>query len=200
MIETHCIGPCAAPVQLPLPLPPPAYSPPTGGTNPTPPPPVLSAISPTAAQLTTAPVTLYVSGANFTSNSVVEIDGTVVPSMFMSDRMLQARAPALAAGAHTVTVVTDGASSGTKTFTYVEVPTITGVAPSSAPVGAITFSVNGTNFTSAAVVLFDGAPITTAFVSNGQVRGTVTGTVPGTHLVRVQDAGGTTGVEYFSFT
>lgn len=83
-------------------------------------------------------------------------------------------------------------------------PVITILSPSkiTIPVPQGIVSVFGRNFTSAAKVLIDGAPVTTRFIDSGALECTINfslTTTPGTHQVTVQDAGGTSNALPLSF-
>src|SRR5216684_465017 len=51
-------------------------------------------------------------------------------------------------------------------------PIMTGLNPSSIPLGAFTLSVTGSNFVNGAQVLWNGAPLTTSFISSSSLQAT----------------------------
>jgi hypothetical protein len=91
-------------------------------------------------------------------------------------------APAAVPTANTVTVgatsVAAPASSGTATVTIIPDPTITSLSPSPVQTGNFTLTVNGGGFTAGSTISFDGAPLTTTFVSSTQLRGTGNAAAP----------------------
>jgi hypothetical protein len=72
----------------------------------------------------------------------------------------------------------DGTASGSATLTITEpVPNIASINPMAAASGSsITLTVNGTNFLSGASVNWNGAALTTTFVSASQLTATVSAT------------------------
>jgi hypothetical protein len=68
-----------------------------------------------------------------------------------------------------------GGTSNAQTFTINAVPTISSLSPTCASAGdnQFTLTVNGTNFLSTSTVNWNGAPLTTAFVSSTQLMATV---------------------------
>ncbi len=197
-----CTPACAAVVAVPLPAPPPPYD---AGTPPAatlPPAPTISEMSPPWQPVELGSVTVNLRGTGFTSNSVIEFNGNALPTIFLDATRVQAVLPASAAGLYPVTVTDAGGTSTAKQFEFftIAVPTITGVAPRSAPLPKATFSVNGTNFTANTVVIFDGNPVQTNYVSSTQVRGTVTVQRAGSYSVAVLDRSGRSNVDTFAFT
>jgi uncharacterized protein (DUF1800 family) len=85
----------------------------------------------------------------------------------------------------------DGAStSGTATIALENpVPTLTSVSPSLISVGSFNLTVNGADFVSGAVVVFNGTPLPTTFVSANQLTasGTATQAEIGNQQVAVQN-------------
>jgi hypothetical protein len=74
-------------------------------------------------------------------------------------------------------------------------PSITSISPSSATAGAAGFSltVNGNNFSSNAVAVWDGSPLTTSFVNGNQLTAAISATQiaqPDTALVYVYNPTG----------
>ena len=142
--------------------------------------PILSSISPASAAAGAAALTLTANGSNFVSASKVHWNGTVRMTTFVSATQLSAAIPATdlqAAGTAQVTVVSPapgGGTSAARTFTIGNVtppsnpvPAVSSLAPASAVAGggAITLTVNGSNFVNGAVVRWNGLDRTTTFVS-----------------------------------
>jgi len=72
-----------------------------GGTGPDP---SITSIAPTGAVAGSGPVTITVTGTNFVSGSVVEVDQSARPTTFVSATSLTATYDPLVAGAKVVTV------------------------------------------------------------------------------------------------
>lgn len=81
-------------------------------------------------------------------------------------------------------------------------PVIDYLAPSSAPLGPEPqpISVGGSNFASNAVIVFDGAPVATEFVSDTMLRASVSAGAAGAFDVLVRDGSIDSNVEMFTFT
>lgn len=144
--------------------------------------PAVSRIVPASATAGSAALQLSVTGANFAAGSVVEWNGSPLPTGFVGATQLTATVSAAqlaAAGAVAVTVVNaGGTASGSVTFTVnPPPPAITSVSPTSVPVGTagFTLTVNGANFLSGATVLWNGAAVATAFVSAARLIASVPG-------------------------
>lgn len=111
--------------------------------------PTLTAISPSAGDLTTNPI-ITVTGTNLTGATVLTIGGAAVSLLnVVSDTTVTGYRPAGTAGAKDVVITTPG---GTATlvngYTYFAAPTVAGISPTSGPsVGGQTVTVTGTNFT-----------------------------------------------------
>lgn len=148
-----------------------------GGGTPTPqnPAPSVTSISPSSASAGDAAFTLTVNGASFISTSVVRWKGSDRPTTFVNSTQLTASISAsdvAADGAAQVTVFNPapgGGTSGAVTFEIAGgMPTLSSLAPSATPAGTpdFTMTVKGSGFISTSVVLWNGSPRTTAFVSN----------------------------------
>jgi hypothetical protein len=144
-------------------------------TNPVP---SLSGVSPNSAAAGSAGFTLSVTGGNFVSGSVVQVNGANRTTTFVGNTQLTAAIPAsdLAVGALlSITVFTPAPGGGTSaaaTFTVTNpVPSISSISPN--PVvalgGSFTLTVSGSGFVRGSVVQFDGSPRPTTFVSATQV-------------------------------
>ncbi len=144
-------------------------------TNPVP---SLSSISPNSATAGSAGFTLTVTGGNFVSGSVVQVNGANRATTFVSSTQLTAAIPAsdlAVAALLSVTVFTPAPGGGTSaavTFTVNNpVPTISSISPN--PVlalgGSFTLTVDGSGFVNGSVVQFDGSPRPTTFVSATRV-------------------------------
>lgn len=145
-----------------------------GSQNPAP---ILSSISPTTEVAGSSAFTLVATGSNFIASSLIEWNGAALSTTFNSSTSLQAQVPAsdiTSTGTANITVVTPAPGGGTSSalaFTISPppnpVPTLTSLSPASTMVGsaATTLTVTGTNFISSSQVLWNGSPLTTAYVS-----------------------------------
>ncbi len=175
--------------------------------------PVISVIAPTTRTVGTGSFTLVVTGTGFVNPPGIPNDsrvewsnGTITTTLsttFVSTNRLSAtvtNADYPLAGTYTVTVLNPDPQSDQRsnsvTFTvHNPVPTITGMFPTNVPAGSpeFTLQVTGTGFISGdSVVLWNGAPLTTAFVSGTALTATVPDTLlttPAWVSVTVQTAG-----------
>ena len=169
-----------------------------------PPVPGLTTLSPNSATAGGPAFTLTVNGSNFVSGSVVQWNGTVRTTTFVSATQLTAAIPAsdiAAAGTAQVTVANPGGgTSNALTFTIntgTPAPSLTTLSPNSGTAGgpAFTLTVNGSNFVSGSVVQWNGSARTTTFVSATQLTAAIPASdiaAAGTAQVRVANPGGGT--------
>ncbi|WP_322818808.1 Calx-beta domain-containing protein [Tepidiforma sp.] len=141
--------------------------------------------------------TVQITGTGFTSSGTSVVFGAVSATFaYVSPTQLVAVAPSQGAGVVDVRVTTPGGTSPNTvaddfTCTGTPVPTVTGVSPTSGPVGT-TVTITGTNFTGATSVTFGGVAASFTVVSGTQITATVpAGVSPGVVDVRVTNAGGT---------
>jgi hypothetical protein len=143
--------------------------------------PTTTSISPTCVTAGSGGFTLTVSGTNFVSTSTVKWNGTALTTTFVSSTQLTATVTAAlvaSPGTASVTVVNPGPGGGTsnaQTFTISATPMISSLNPNCATAGGpqFTLTVNGTNFVSTSIVNWNGAALTTTFVSSTQLTATV---------------------------
>ncbi len=159
-----------------------------------PPAPTVTGISPTSG--TTAggtPVTI--TGTNFQTGATVSLGGTAATGVTVTPpNTINATTGAHAAGLVNVVVTNPDSQSGTLTngYTYTApppAPTITSFSPTSGAVGA-SVTINGTNFTGATAVKFNGT--SASFTVNTSIM--ITATVPAgatTGKISVTTPGGT---------
>jgi len=142
--------------------------------------PILTSISPASAVAGSGPITLTATGSNFTTTSMVQVNGANRSTSFVSSTQLTATLTAgdLAnAGSLSITVTT--ASSGTSaplTFTVNNpVPSLASISPSTAAAGgaAFTLTVSGSNFVNGSVIQVNGSSRSTAFVSGTQLSASI---------------------------
>jgi uncharacterized protein (TIGR03437 family) len=142
--------------------------------------PTITSLSPTSVIAGGAAFTLTVNGTSFLSGAVVQWNGTGLTTTFVSSTQLTAAVPAsliASAGSASITAINSGGSASTAVALPIGVPTptITSLSPVSATAGgaAFTLTINGTNFLSGAVVQWNGAALTTTFVSSTQLTAAV---------------------------
>jgi YVTN family beta-propeller protein len=145
--------------------------------------PVISSMSPTSAVGGSASFTLTVNGSSFVSGSTVLWNSTARTTTFVSSTQLTATilsSDLLSSSSTTVQVSNPlpggGVSVTTLTFTItVPVPVLTAITPNSAAAGsaAFTMTLTGTTFISTSVAQWNGADLTTTFVSATQLTAQV---------------------------
>ncbi len=144
------------------------------------PPPVLSAVAPSAAIAGSAAFTLIVTATNCGSGCVAQWNGVPLATSAVSSSQVAVAVPAsLVAYSGTASirlVNADGASSNIVTF-VINPPaaTVTIVTPNSFTAGTapVALTVNGINFAAGATVLWNGSPLATTFVSTTQLTATL---------------------------
>jgi hypothetical protein len=88
----------------------------------------------------------------------------------------------------TATSAADTSKSGSSTVTlWNATPTLAGISPAATNVGSFSLTVTGSNFVSGAVVLLNGAALTTSFVSGTQLTATGSASSAGTFPVTVEN-------------
>jgi len=150
--------------------------PPPGGTTS---PPNLLSLSPSAAPVGAASLTLVVTGSGFVSGNAVLWNGSPLPTTFVSGTTLKATVGS-ALFAATGTALVSVGDSNSLAF-RVTGPAINSLSPGSTFPGSanITLTVNGFNFVAGSTVIFNGTPLTTTFKSSTQL----TAAVPSSLLV-----------------
>jgi uncharacterized delta-60 repeat protein len=148
--------------------------------------PDITQLSPSSANQGGASFTLTVTGANFVNGSAILWNGAALTTTFASATGLTAIVPAsdlAQSGTANVTVSNPGnITSNAETFTINAVPGITGLSPASANEGGASFTltVTGANFVNGSAILWNGAALTTTFVS----ATSLTATVPASDLAQ----------------
>ena len=143
--------------------------------------PALTAISPASATAGGAAFTLTATGSNFTNTSTIDWNGIPLTTTFVSATSLTATVPAAniaAAGNNNVTVTTAGVgTSAAVAFTVqpAPIPSLSSISPNTAVAGSagFTLTATGTNFTAASVINWNGAALTTTFISASSLTATV---------------------------
>jgi N-acetylneuraminic acid mutarotase len=146
--------------------------------------PTLTTLSPSSANSGGAAFILTVYGTNFIGTSVVNWNGSPRITTFVNSSQLTVSINATdisLAGSYPVTVFNSapgGGTSNTINFTVNQTnptPTLTTISPSSTTAGgaAFTLTINGTNFTGASVVSWNGSPRITTFVNSSQLTAVI---------------------------
>jgi N-acetylneuraminic acid mutarotase len=143
----------------------------------------ISSLSPSTAVAGGGAFTLTVNGSNFVSGAKVLWNGTALTTSFVSAAQLTATVPAsLIAGAGTAQVCVQESSSNSPPALFTTIPDVIGelpvllsITPGSASTGSagITLTVNGANFNSSSIVLWNGSPRATTFVNGSQLQANV---------------------------
>jgi uncharacterized protein (TIGR03437 family) len=153
--------------------------------------PSLQALTPNTATAGGQGATLTVTGSNFVRGSTVDFSAAPLATTFVSSSKLTATVPAsylASTGTYPVTVsnpAPGGGTSASVNFTVQAannpVPTVTSLSSISASAGSgpLTLTITGSGFIASSTVNFNGAPVTTTFVSSSQL----TATVPASDLV-----------------
>jgi len=162
----------------------------------------ISSLTPPSAIAGGSAFTLTVNGAGFLSGAQIVWNSTPLTTTFVSASQLTAPiGAALIAsnGSASVTVVNgDTSTSAPGTFSIIPTPsaTISSLSPASVTAGGgnFTLTVNGRGFAKGATVMWNGAPVTTTFVSATKLTGAVTKAMiatPANVLVKVVNADST---------
>ena len=136
-------------------------------------PPTVTGVDPSSGPLE-GEIEIIIDDTNFTDGSTVKVGGTTVDDVtFVNSSQLKVIVPPGSAGPANVEVETPGGTTAANTlFTYLDVPTLTGVDPSNGPLeGGIEIIINGTNFTDGSTVKVDGTTVDdVTFVNIGQLK------------------------------
>ena len=135
--------------------------------------PTLTAVSPTSVIAGSAALTLTAAGTNFTSTSTVNWNGTALTTTFVSATSLTATLPAAnitTAGTDSITVATAGVGTSSALAFVVQpvpVPVLSSISPNTAVAGSagFTLTATGSSFISSSVINWNGAALTTTYVS-----------------------------------
>jgi hypothetical protein len=160
--------------------------------------PTISGVTPTSAVAGSAAFQLTVAGSGFVSGSVVQWNGTALPTSFVSSASLTALIGAnliAAAGTANITVQIPGAPVSATTAFPINPPAITTLSPTTVSAGGPTFSltVTGGNFIPGSTVEWNGTALPTIYNSATQLTADVNASLivsGGTASVTVQNAVG----------
>ncbi len=170
--------------------------------------PVITSLSPNAATAGGAAFTLTVNGTGFVTGAAVDWNGTALSNpQYLNATQLTAQVPAnliATAGTAMVTVVENGATSNSSTFTIAAGPVISSLSPPGATAGgaAFTLTVNGTGFVTGAAVDWNSTPLSNPqYVSATQLTAQVPANLiaaTGTAAVTVVENGVTSNSSTFT--
>ncbi len=138
----------------------------------------VTSLNPASAVAGGPAFTLTASGTGFATGASIQWNGVALSTTFVSSTQLTATiTPGLIATAGTanVTVTSGGTTSGSLAF-QIQALALTTLSPAAGTAGspAFTLAVNGAGFLPGVTVQWNGSPLTTTFVSAGQVLATVT--------------------------
>ena len=140
--------------------------------------PTIASVSPASVTAGAGNTTLDIKGTNFVPSAVVTWNGAALAASFVSNGELTAVLPAadLTTNSQNSVAVQNpapggGLSTGIAFAVDDPVPTIASVSPASVTAGAgtTTLDVKGTNFVSNSVVIWNGGPLTTSFMSSSEL-------------------------------
>ena len=146
-----------------------------------PPVPTLTSITPNSGLVNTA-AQVTLTGTGFTSGSTAAVNGTSIPTEYLSSTTLEGTIPAsdlASPGTVNLTVTTPAPGGGTSaslpfTASYPPAPTLTSLNPAGGPINtAAAVSLYGTGFTANSTVAMNGNSISSQFVSSTQLNLTV---------------------------
>ena len=147
--------------------------------------PAISAINPAGVLVGSGITALDVMGSNFVATSVVAWNGAALTTTFVSATELKATVPAADLASGSVIQITvqspapGGGASSPVNFTVNDpTPAILAINPASVLVGSgnTALDVTGSNFVATSVVAWNGAALTTTFVSATELKATVPAT------------------------
>ena len=165
-----------------------------------------SLLSPSSAAPGSAALTVDVIGTNFNASSGVLVNGSSLPTTYMSPTLLQATLPTsdlAQSGTLNVSVNNPAPGGGTTPalpFTLGGTngqPVVGALSPASATAGgpSFTLSLSGNNFTISSVVSFNGIAMSTTYTSAAELQASVPASaiaVASTPIVTVTNPGGMT--------
>lgn len=131
--------------------------------------PSVTGVSPSSGS-TSGGTAVTITGTNFATGATVTFGTSAATSVVVvSSTSITAKTPSGSSGMVTVTVTNPGALSGSLTngYTYVVIPTVTGVSPNVGPAsGGTAVTITGTNFANGATVTFGTSAATNVMVVN----------------------------------
>ncbi|MGW5344236.1 IPT/TIG domain-containing protein [Streptomyces sp. HUAS TT3] len=146
--------------------------------------------------------TVTLSGVGLATATSVSFGANTATPTVLSDTQLTVTVPAgAAAGPVGVSVTTAGGTHNGMSYTYVDVPTVTAVTPTSGPTsGGTGVTITGTNLGTTESVTFDGNPAPFSVVNSTTVSAvTPPGTAGAVDVVVTNPAGSVTADDAFTY-
>ncbi|KAJ5222534.1 uncharacterized protein N7469_008774 [Penicillium citrinum] len=162
---------------------------------------VITSISPALGPLAGGTVVTINGAGLFTTNAVL-FGSVPAPSVtVISDSLVTAVAPAEAAGAISVKVSTAASVSNGALYQYIPPPTLTSIAPTNGSIiGGGNATLTGTGFLTATNVFFGLLPTTFTILNDNTITANIPVIgLPGPVSVTVQNPGGTSGAQTYTF-
>ena len=167
------------------------------GVNPQP---SLTSFSPVFSTMAAGALSLTLNGSNFVSTSTVTYNGVAHPATYVSSSVLTitlSAADQATAGSYAIVVTNPVPGGGDSTLSYpvdTPAPTLSSFSPSSAVAGAgaLSLTLNGSNFLSTSMVTYNGSPHTATFVNSSALTITLSATdqaTAGSYAVVVTNPG-----------
>jgi hypothetical protein len=134
--------------------------------------PLISSLSPSSGAVASSPLSIAVTGSNFSSGCLARWDGSERTTSYVSSTSLTfitAAGDISATGSHSISVACNSKISNAVNFPVVNpTPVVTGASPSNATAGGnnFTLTVIGSNYINASTVQWNGVTRTTAYVSS----------------------------------
>jgi IPT/TIG domain len=146
--------------------------------------PVVNAVNPASVIAGAGAITLDITGSGFVPSSVVNWNGSPLTTTVVSSAELNAALPAADISGSAAEMLTvsnpapGGGASGTTTFNVTSpAPVVTSISPQLVEAGtAATITVTGTGFETDSVVLWNGSPRPTTFVTSTTLQVALSGT------------------------
>lgn len=144
--------------------------------------PVISSLSPSSATAGGPAFTLTVNGVNLVSGSVVKWNGTALTTTWISNTQLTAAVPAadiVTAGTYPITVTNSLGTSPAVSYTVNDpLPVLTSISPSTIIAGGtgFTLTATGSGFVHASKIYWNGAALTTTYVSATELQAPIPAT------------------------
>ena len=143
-------------------------------------PPTITSFMPTSGPVGTS---VTINGANFTGATAVTFNGSAASFTLTSDTAIQATVPTGATTGPLGVTTPGGTAISTNNFIVIPPPTITNFTPTSGRVGT-SVTINGTSFTGATAVTFNGSSASFTVTSDTAIQATVpTGALTGPIIV-----------------
>lgn len=154
-------------------------------------PPALASLAPTSGT-PFGGTTVTLTGSGFTAADTVTFGGNAAAVTFDSATQLTVTTPAHSAGTVDVVVTNvNGTSTLVGGYTYNNPPALISISPNNGtPLGGTAVTLNGSSFTAADVVSFDGSVVPVTFVSATALIATAPAHAPGAVNVTVSNANG----------